>query len=555
MTGAATTGLPQRRTWPVVAAACGAALVTAAWRFLAFPGFNNDHYVHLARAYQILLGEWPVRDFADPGLPLMYLVHAASTALFGTALGVEWAVVTAGFVIGAACMAIVAARLSGSAALAFVLAAYLAALHPRSFGYPKIALYAVAALLIARVAARPALARIGALAFATAVAFLFRHDHGLFIGFGSLVAVVLASRSDGWRTAAARTAALGACTAVFLAPWALFVQYHAGLVEYLAAGVDFSRGEAVGNALRELPRFRWPGSPAGAFGSGQAWLFYTFHALPLACLAALVRRSPVEAWRGETTTVAALVAIAIPVNVTFLRGWLEGRIPDAAVPAALLGSWLVGLAFARGGRFRPARQALAVIGLATTGWAVYWAGGVRDQMDKAEVLHGPKAVQARIVDLWRRLQLTVPEGDHVPSRYSQALLPFIAFVDRCTSANDRLLVTHLFPEVYVMARRGFAGGHQSFQPGLYLSEADQALTIARLERQSVPFVVIVRQGFETLRSQMTRVFDYVDERWTHLVDIPVPETEGIEILVDRNWRDRAGMDGATGWPCAGALSS
>jgi hypothetical protein len=51
----------------VVIAAAVAAFASASWRFLSFSGFNNDHYVHVARAYQILLGEWPVRDFVDPG--------------------------------------------------------------------------------------------------------------------------------------------------------------------------------------------------------------------------------------------------------------------------------------------------------------------------------------------------------------------------------------------------------------------------------------------------------------------------------------------------------
>ena len=42
-----------------------------AYRYLAYSGFPNDHFVTLSRAQQILLGEVPVRDFVDPGLPLM----------------------------------------------------------------------------------------------------------------------------------------------------------------------------------------------------------------------------------------------------------------------------------------------------------------------------------------------------------------------------------------------------------------------------------------------------------------------------------------------------
>ena len=56
----------------VAVAASAAAALTIGWRFFSFVGFSNDHYVISARALQMLLGEWPIRDFADPGMPLMY---------------------------------------------------------------------------------------------------------------------------------------------------------------------------------------------------------------------------------------------------------------------------------------------------------------------------------------------------------------------------------------------------------------------------------------------------------------------------------------------------
>ena len=58
---------------PVIAASVSACLLTAAWRVLTFSGFQNDHYVHLARAQQVILGELPIRDFVDPGMPAMYV--------------------------------------------------------------------------------------------------------------------------------------------------------------------------------------------------------------------------------------------------------------------------------------------------------------------------------------------------------------------------------------------------------------------------------------------------------------------------------------------------
>jgi hypothetical protein len=51
-------------------------LVTTGLRFLATTGFNNDHFVHLSAAQQMLYGDWPTKDFIDIGRPLTILVSA-----------------------------------------------------------------------------------------------------------------------------------------------------------------------------------------------------------------------------------------------------------------------------------------------------------------------------------------------------------------------------------------------------------------------------------------------------------------------------------------------
>jgi hypothetical protein len=530
----------------VAVAAVAAAVLTIVWRFLNFAGFNNDHYVVTVRAFQMLLGEWPVRDFADPGMPLMYAVHAAAAALFGPAVGVELAVVIAGLAVGAACTVLAAARLSGSVGIALLVTAFEVALNPRSYSYPKILLYAAAALVIMRAARDSAGRWPVALAGVTAIAFLFRHDHGLFLGIGCFLVIAVASARSHTPSYRPLTVFVGSLAA-FLAPWALWVQSHQGLGQYFWSGIEFSRGEAAGNALRALPRVNWP--PLDTLDNGLAWLFYLFHVLPLICLGVLVsRKFRDRAWPGEGAAVAALAVTAIPVNVTFLRGSLEARVPDAAVMAALLGAWLLGDAFGRGNGRRPLRIACATSMIALTAWATIRAADVPEQFRRTRIPRGPEVLRLRTADLWHRLQLQIPEGDHVPSRYARGLIPFIEYAQRCTARDDRLLVTALFPEINVMAQRGFAGGHPDYQTGLYTSERDQAWTLERLQRQSVPFVVIVTKWFPELRPQMTRIFDYIDRRYVLLAHIPVPETEGVELLVERARPFRV-LDTMTGWPC------
>ena len=60
------------------AVAIGVAVAAAIFRVLTMSGFSNDHFVILTPAAQMLLGEWPVRDFVDPGMPLMYGMSAVA---------------------------------------------------------------------------------------------------------------------------------------------------------------------------------------------------------------------------------------------------------------------------------------------------------------------------------------------------------------------------------------------------------------------------------------------------------------------------------------------
>jgi len=55
------------KRWPLIVYALLFA-VTAAFRFLALKsGFVNDHFVYISGGRQMLFGEWPTRDWIDPG--------------------------------------------------------------------------------------------------------------------------------------------------------------------------------------------------------------------------------------------------------------------------------------------------------------------------------------------------------------------------------------------------------------------------------------------------------------------------------------------------------
>jgi hypothetical protein len=544
------------------ASALGVALLTAAWRFLTFTGFNNDHYIYLAGAQQMVLGDWPVRDFVDPGWPLMYSVSAVARLLLGRELWVELLVVASAFAIGAGFTLAAAARLSGSIAVALMVTLLEIGLNPRSFGYPKILLYAIAgwAFVVATrqmtdveagLQTRLENRRAVLLAALTAAAFLFRHDHGLYIGVGSLVAVVLGHAREGLPAVIRRTTIFAATLVLFLLPWAIFVQYQMGLVAYITPALEFSRAEAEGTVLRSLPWIDLSGGPVAAQINWEVWLFYLFYALPAVSLAIAWWRARrgLERWNGESAGVVAIALMAIVMNLGFIRTPLTARLPDAGAPAAMLGAWLIGVAFdARATVIRRVALGVAAILFVLTARAVSVVGDVPGELNRAGVLNRSGAMIERIDDLGTRLRQTLPAGSHVPSRNSEALMPFYAYVERCSSPDDRLVMTGLSPDVFVLANRGFAGGQMAYRPAFYATEPDQRTAIARMQAQSVPFVIVALEEEAGFRGALPLVAAYVDEHYEPLAHVDVPGTRGLQISVERS-RRAASVDTSTGWPC------
>ena len=117
---------------------CCAGVLTALYRFLATASFPNDEHEYLAAAQQILLaGEWPTRDFFDPGRPLMYVASAAAQVVFGHTLFAEALLTSLAFGVAAALLLIAAHRLSRSLLVAAIATLLCVALFPARTRIPR----------------------------------------------------------------------------------------------------------------------------------------------------------------------------------------------------------------------------------------------------------------------------------------------------------------------------------------------------------------------------------------------------------------------------------
>jgi hypothetical protein len=235
----------------VVALALG--LATFGYRYLSFSGFANDHFIHLTMAQQMTLGELPVRDYVERGMPLMAAASAAAQVMLGPGLRAELALVSMAFAASAVLLCIVAVAISRSVVTGLLAASATVVAYPVSYSYPKLFVYALAfaaALLYVR---RPQTGPRALLALTIVVAFLFRHDHGGFLAAGAIgMLLVLHGATRRGLTVVGRFVAL--CLLV-ASPYLVWVQVWDGVVVYATDGVEFFRHEAERSSWFAPPEF------------------------------------------------------------------------------------------------------------------------------------------------------------------------------------------------------------------------------------------------------------------------------------------------------------
>jgi hypothetical protein len=214
---------------PTLIAIAFIATIAFFYRYLTLE-FTNDHFVHLSRAFQIVEGEVPLRDFFDPGLILQYYASAATLWWFGHNLFGE-ALLTAGFIALGSVLTFLAAKwLSRSSTIAVVVTMIGILAMPRLYSYPKVVFYVLAVVVAWGYVHRPGRLWAAALALTTTVAFLFRYDHGVYISLA--IAVLLLVRH--WprlQDVGMSMVTYGLITLLLMSPFLIFLQSTVGIIQ------------------------------------------------------------------------------------------------------------------------------------------------------------------------------------------------------------------------------------------------------------------------------------------------------------------------------------
>ena len=211
-------------------------------------GLVDDHFDRIARGRQIVqYGEWPFKDFFDPGYFLTLFASATAQFLFGDNLLGEALLNVVCLSIGFTLTFVVLIRTMQSLPLAAVVTLLVMVSGPRFYDYDKVLFYPLGVFLCWRYIDRMSSQNLIALGLATALAFWFRYDNGIFIAGAAVVALfVMHFRS---RTFARRLVLYAGVVVLASLPSLAFLQVNGGILDYVHQIATY--------ASREGERTRW----------------------------------------------------------------------------------------------------------------------------------------------------------------------------------------------------------------------------------------------------------------------------------------------------------
>jgi hypothetical protein len=458
--------------------------VVVAYRYLSFEYVSNDHFTYLTFAHQSALGDLPVRDYDDPGFPLMIALSAIAMRLGGMTLLPEVVLTAAMFGLAACITWLTASAVARMPFIALIATLLQVLAYPRPYSYPKILIPACAVALFFAYARTPGRKWLFALALLAEVGLLLRHDLAVYLSFATVLLLLFVHRLT--RAAVERVLLYVAACVVLTIPYLLYLLTF-GFDAHLAAAFGFSSSEAARTS-------GW----TSVLTSGSP-LALTLLMLPLVVLLWLViDRSRRGRWTGEVPALAATAVLMLTINIAMLRDTTPTRLADVFGAAPVLFAWLGAQMIARMKQARnPVLRAAGFAAVATAGIAL-----VVSTSRFGEVGH--YLAEARL-DSWRgatshavRQTSLLTEWPWTGKYQGVAQEPLARYINRCTSRNQTVLIVGYLPHLPVAARRLFAGGHAWLLPGYFNSESDQARMARRLAERPPAIVVIQPEDATTL---------------------------------------------------------
>jgi len=541
--------------------------------------YDNNFYT-LSETVNLFAGDHPYRDFFEWGVPLQAALSYLTQLLFGHRLLGEfinqWALMIAGMVV-AAHLAVRLSRSVVTSTITMMVAVINLAVTP-TVHYSKLFIYPCAILLMWRYLERPGVRRSGAMGMIAAVAFLLRHDHGLYVGGGVLLTLALARltvpESRGWRHLIKDVLACGGAAAVLVLPWAAVVQSSEGLFNYVLSRTYLNAKWASHAPFTDIFNIDPLSALTAETGSGPGaripdlyhmdqWMEWVTLLTTVLLLVTAVGQAA-KRWRPpEPLPLDIALMLVAALQVAIVQEWLyrePGYYVLVAPVTAAFGARLL-----RGPQRRDAAER-------STGWLMWHAAarviaaaiiGISLLTLTGSVLTFPGRV-ANLPETYARLTVSPPVDGLVSPADAQEFdaakwakdMDFgkrsdlmVRYMHDCTASGDRILVMGITPyQIPYYVNRPMAGGHLYWHDRWRSDAMHDAQSAELLRRQSVPFVFSTHYPILEDLSAYPRVSAYVKANYVELAG-----SKG-HLMIDRR-RVATGQFGALGFPCFATQSA
>ena len=496
--------------------------------------FDATFYA-MSNAVSLLAGDRIYRDFFEPGVPLASYTAAAAQLLTGGRLIGEfmrqWLFILAGIGI-ATHLGLRASRSTRATTAVMALTLPILAVTP-IYHHDKLFFFPLIVWVGWWYIDRPTPGRGAACGCVTALAFLFRHDYGVYLGTASVGAFLLARIAvPESRRASAVVRDVGAyivALSVVLAPWLVAVETTEGLTDYTRTRAELFEGTpGVAYAsllhINPLRTFRLPLPPSNE--SAIAWVQQMALLVPLALMTAGFG----QLWRHKDRRPE--IDFRDPCRL-LLAGGLLGVIDIALLRQPSYVVVVAPLTAALSARFVASRRVIirrcvTVLCVLTALAGLIWMRG-----SPMYGLRQPLELSRSVRKTFARLVAYPPDYEFLPFEYLR----------ECTAPGDHILVTGLTPpHVSYYAQRPIAGGHIRWRRGWRSDPVHEAQSLALLQHQSVPIAFSTADPVLDTFKSYPRIHAYLEKYYA-----PVESTKGL-ILVDTRRRP-TGTFAPTGFPC------
>ena len=498
-------------------------------QLVGFEGsLDGDDHIPLFVAAAVRAGARAYIDIFDYGNPLRWwLSYLGLLASHDRTIG-EVVIAVALKTAGIGAVFFIAWTLvrswAASAIAAFIVMLVLLPYH--GYGAEKFVIYPVAVIagwMYARKQVAPWM-----LGVMVVTAFLFRHDHGVWVGL--FVALVMAT---GPRPVVRSFVECGLAALATLAPWLWWLHSTEGVFQYFDGRASFSVPLGL---LLDRPLFRlWRASPAE---TAAVWLWHLAWVGAIVGFVVALRRH-----RREAVLLALMTGI---MGIGIMRD--EVRVEEGSPLWVPLWIWLVWTA--RGRVMRTAAYTLAVVIVG----AVLVSRDVPDRLRAMTLERGGLLARARnAVDFHTS---TDPLAMYVGPGDNERLL--IRYVAECLEEDDRVWETSAwFPLPYYSNRR--PAWHVEWQLGFKRDDESQRTFLEWIRRQSVPLIIVRYRDADpfSVFDGYPHVRQYVADRYVRLTSPgfrPFSEANNIQLLVDST-RMPGGRFEPLDLPCPAAPAS